>query len=400
MNTKSTIVGVAMGVALTAGAILLFSHHQSSTQPEQADGAHVKTETTKVISESTDQPKVQTLAPQPASAPSPSPTGAPIADSPKTVECSIIADEAKAERLITRLFKEAKINGYDRVVLSPGASVCLLEVDLSILGNTGFMYVLPNGEELLNGPMLDKRSRVGVPTSEQVEKYENGQAERSHNADYSKPKSAQDAKDAQDVQDVQARASMVTTNGQSATEQALSSPTETKFNSPMEVFQAMKALPALVSGGEGRAVYVLLDPLCTHCQSLFKKSADLSEKFGIQWHWVPMFTNTSGHAMTALVMKVAERNREEGLLLLSEMMSDNFDVQKYADQFRSLKKIDYERPQPNAFTFLKILKSSAKAAGTPYVAFEIPATGQVEVISGEPEESDLLPLLGGADQQD
>lgn len=313
------------------------------------------------------------------------------AEPAKPSECSIIADEKSAERLITRLFKEAKIKGYDKLVLSPGASVCLLEVDLSIAGNTGFMYVLPNGEELLNGPMLDKRSKVEVPTAEQVKQYEELKAapvtpvanNRVPPAPPLLPLAQTPTKDG--------------TQQDSAQEQNFS-PSKPKFNSPADVLDAIKALPALVSERPGTPVYVLLDPLCTHCQSLFKKSAELTEKFGIQWHWVPIFTNTSGHAMAALVMKVAEKDRTAALSLLSEMMSENFDVPKYADQFRALQKSDYERPQKNAITFLDIFKSSAKAAGTPYVAFKIPATGQVEVISGEPLESDLLPLLGGAEQ--
>lgn len=391
MNTKSAIIGLVMGVALSGAATFLYNHQMSTAKPDEAGDGHVKSESVKATSQEQPNSMTEQIA-TPASGTAVSSTlpEPRKSDSQKPVECSVIADEKKAERLITRLFKDVKIYGYDRVILSPGASVCLLEVDLSILGNTGFMYVLPNGEELLNGPMLDKRSRVGVPTAEQVENFENGQVDMSTSAAISTPRTAQDP---------QASPPPVDTKSQATLQQANSSPVDTKFNTPTEVFQAMKALPALVSESKGRAVYVLLDPLCTHCQSLFKKSGELAEKYGIQWHWVPMFTNTSGHAMTALVMKVAEKNPVEGLSLLSEMMTDNFDVQKYADQFRSLQKADYERPQPNALTFLKILKSSSKAAGTPYVAFEIPATGQVEVISGEPEESDLLPLLGGADPQ-
>lgn len=312
----------------------------------------------------------------------------------KPSECSIIADEKSAERLITRLFKDVKIKGYDKLVLSPGASACLLEVDLSIAGNTGFMYVLPNGEELLNGPMLDKRSKVEVPTAEQVKQYEEQKAAPVAPV---APVANNRVPPAAPLQPIAQTTTNVGTQQDSASDQYFS-PSKPRFNSPADVLDAIKALPALVSERPGTPVYVLLDPLCTHCQSLFKKSAELTEKFGIQWHWVPIFTNTSGHAMAALVMKVAERDRTAALSLLSEMMSENFDVPKYADQFRALQKADYERPQKNAITFLDIFKSSAKAAGTPYVAFQIPATGQVEVISGEPLESDLLPLLGGAEQ--
>ncbi|HCL3282172.1 TPA: hypothetical protein N2A29_006235, partial [Pseudomonas aeruginosa] len=78
--------------------------------------------------------------------------------------CVALATEQQAKTLLGRLFPESNLINFEPLKLAEGS--CLLEVDMEAVkgrkDTRGFVYVLPDGERFLNGPLMDKRSKLGL----------------------------------------------------------------------------------------------------------------------------------------------------------------------------------------------------------------------------------------------
>lgn len=77
--------------------------------------------------------------------------------------CSEVATLEQATELMTRLFPDSKIINAEPLKVAASKS-CLLEVEMLTAQNNprtqGVVYVLPDGDHFLNGPLMSKRSKV------------------------------------------------------------------------------------------------------------------------------------------------------------------------------------------------------------------------------------------------
>lgn len=297
--------------------------------------------------------------------------------------CAEVATEEQAHQLLLRLFPAAKFISAEP--LSSGNSKsCLLEVemlaDASNPHTKGFVYVLPDGERFLNGPLMDKRSRVGTsPLSGDIQQ-----------ALKEQQKALQSALDSP----AKARKSNETTPEDAlSTQLADSFPTPTRAEEVPtseqlreRLLEKLKTLPAL-NTGEGQApVYVLYDPLCPHCKSLYKQSEELAAKHGITFHWIPMFLNEGSWAMSALVLKELNGDRDNAHSLFDRMMTGQWSATEAEAAVRSLSEEDFALAKPATGVFVELARANSRI-GTPLVVFES-VGGGIDVISGLPKEDD------------
>lgn len=297
--------------------------------------------------------------------------------------CSEVATEEQAHKLLLRLFPAAKFISAEPLS-SGNTKSCLLEIEmLADEGNPqtkGFVYVLPDGERFLNGPLMDKRSRVGTaPLSHDIQQAINEQQEALQSA-LTRPAKAQH-------------------NNQENPEKALSSQLADSVPAPtraeevptpeqlrQRLLEKLKTLPSLKTG-EGKApVYVLYDPLCGHCKRLYKQSEELAAQHGITFSWIPMFLNEGSWAMSALVLKGLNTDPENAHSLFDRMMTGQWSGSEAETAVRSLTEEDFALPKPATGVFVELAKANSRI-GTPLVVFES-AAGGIDVISGVPTEED------------
>lgn len=313
---------------------------------------------------------------------------APAANAP----CASIASEDAARTLLTRLFPNAQIITAENLSIDDMKSSCLLEVEMLADANKpetrGFVYVLPDGERFLNGPLMDKRSKVAL-----------------------EPISAEISKALMEQQEA-LKSLMIPRMEQSATTPALVTPSnEADYSSQLagsfpeaastaevptaeqmrqKLVEKMQALPSLITGSGEKTVHVLVDPLCGHCKKLYQISEELTAKHGIRFNWIPMFLNEASWAMSSIVLKEAVNSPERATALLSTMMQGKWGGSAAEASVRALTEEDYAAVKPAAGLFIELAKSNSRI-GTPLVVFET-ATGDIEVISGVPTEDDWKSL--------
>lgn len=298
-------------------------------------------------------------------------------------QCQSIAPTERAEALLNRLFPKAVIHFAEPFPVSD--STCLLEVEMSVDPanpvTRGFVYVLPDGERFLNGPLMDKRSKVEISTTD--------------------PAALQDALNAQQramdlLSQQQTRTSSqgdIESNmpNVSATPEA-SAPPKSGGALRRELHDKLAQLPSLTGGNpDGRPVYVLLDPQCVACQRLFADRDQLAEMHNIHWQWIPLATTEEGWIKNASVLKTATTSPEQAMAMLEEIMQRKWKAQEHIDLIKSLREDDYAIARKASEVFADLAKSSSGAARTPLVAFERP-NKSVEVFAGIPLDTDWLSL--------
>ncbi|MBA1280233.1 hypothetical protein [Stutzerimonas stutzeri] len=320
----------------------------------------------------------------------PSASEADIAPVPAAVasdQCSFIASEEQARSLLTRLFPNAQIITAEELSFDDSKTACMLEVDMladaSKPQSRGFVYVLPDGERFLNGPLMDKRSKVAIePVSadigralkEQQEAIEsimsqrtapqvNSQAAHQHDeTDYSNQLASSFAKPTSD------------------------SEVPSIDDMRLKLVEKMRALPSLATGDGDKVVHVLVDPLCNFCKRLHQDSEELSAKHGIRFNWIPIFLTEGSWAMSSLVLKTAAISPADGAQLMDTMMQGKWGGPEAEAAVRALTEADYAAVKPAAGLFVELAKTNSRI-GTPLVVFE-KSSGGVEVISGLPTEGD------------
>lgn len=305
--------------------------------------------------------------------------------------CSQVATENQAHTLLLRLFPNAKFLSAEPLSSSVTKTSCLLEVemiaDINNPGTKGFVYVLPDGERFLNGPLMDKRSRVATDAP---------------SADIQK--ALQDQKEV--LSKILGPKQVTIEPHQEATpagDGALSSQLADSFQKPahaddipsseqirQRLLGKLKALPSLTTGEGQASVYVMYDPLCSHCKRLYKESEELAATHGIQFNWIPMFLNESSWAMSAAVLKELKQDRETATSLFGQMMTGKWSGPVAESTVRALTEEDYAAVKPATGIFIELAKSNSRI-GTPLVVFEN-ATGGIDVISGMPTQDDWSSL--------
>lgn len=313
-------------------------------------------------------------------------------EAPSNASCSQMASEKQAQKLLSRLFPAAKIITAEELPLDNTKSVCLLEVemlaDAENPSTRGFVYVLPDGEQFLNGPLMDKRSQVSVaPTAEDIKKALEEQ--RTKLVEAFGPK--EETPETMPLPPL--------TLGAEPPEQELIPPQETiapqvanpeAIPTPAQLREKLlgklQGLPGMNGPGNGKAVYAMIDPLCAHCKKLVSTSKALAEQHGVQFHWVPMFLNEGSWALSSLLLKVQKEDPAKAQVLLEQLMAGKLDQANIAEQLKTLTEADYAEPKAATAIFIELSKYNNRI-GTPLVVFR-KEDQSIEVISGMPRPED------------
>lgn len=329
-----------------------------------------------------------------------SPNDAAQLTPPEPRTCHMAAQDT-AEALIKRLLPAAKILSAEPFPLDAEKTTCLLEVEMladAENDNTrGFVYVLPDGKHFLNGPLMDKRSRIGLTPEED--------------------KVLGDLK-AEQAAVTEKLLSMVNQNARAAEAADTQPPAKPKSNEPdyynqiqgafadiqstdqlptpaelrKHLKDKMATLPSLTQGTGSKAVYVMLDPQCIQCKKLHAQYAELSKQHDIQFHWIPVFLNETSWGLSALLLKTQQESPEKAVALLDKIMATGKAIAdpEIANGLQQLTESDYAAVKPSTGILYEIAKANPKF-GTPMVVFAR-KDGDTEVLGGLPVAEDWLSL--------
>ncbi|MCF6783414.1 hypothetical protein [Stutzerimonas stutzeri] len=300
--------------------------------------------------------------------------------------CAQVASEEQASALLTRLFPNAKIIAAEPLSLDVNKSSCLLEVemlaDAAKQDSRGFVYVLPDGQRFLNGPLMDKRSKVGLQeTTADIGKALEEQKEAIQAIISARPQ----------PQSQPIRPSAVEPELTKQLVGSFPTPTRTAEIPSVDdlrqrLVSQMEGLPSLMTGEGTKVVHVMVDPLCSYCKKLHQDSESLSAQHGVRFNWIPIFLNEGSWAMSALILKELAKDPQEATDLFARMMQGEWAGAEAEASITMLTEEDYAAVKPAAGLFIEVAKSNPRI-GTPLVVFER-SEGGIEVISGLPKAKD------------
>lgn len=276
--------------------------------------------------------------------------------------CAPASREAASE-LLLRHFPNAEFISFEGLSSTTSETGCLLEVEMLADKDEpqtkGFVYVLPDGKGFLNGPLLDKRSRLSIVPGVQA-----GQAAP------------------------HAPSAAATANVQPAGQPPLQGQTPPALDPLEKALSSVEALPAIHTQLTGHPVYVLFDPQCIYCHDLYAQHEKLAQKYDLQFIWVPVFLNERSWAMSAHLLKTAEADAEKARGLLEKMMLRTWSPHDDAADIQALGDADYAKAKVSALAFYEI-SQQIQGAGTPLVIYRAP-NGSASVINGLPRPDDWL----------
>jgi len=318
---------------------------------------------------------VQTLSPAHASIPAPLTVdeeqrsgNAKPAPTPNTMRApTAVADMS----LIHRLLPNSLIRNAERLDL--GQDTWIWEIDMLAdkddPNTGGFVYLSADGTKLLNGPLMDKRSRIGL----------GGPARAPSPASTDAAISASSTARASSVQ-ADAR-----TGEDAMKDQAI------KANKQREMFMSgIEQLPYISTTTGGNPVYVMFDPLCSACAKLYKQHQAVSDAYNVEFRWIPIFNNEKSYPLSALLRKTYDQDHVKGVEMLKGMLSKTWKSDDHIQEISQLTEGDYGLIKPAAQVYMSI-NEVMPGVGTPYVMFRN-ATGNPEAFSGVPLSTDWISL--------
>lgn len=303
--------------------------------------------------------------------------------------CEKAAGIDQAHALLSVHFPKLAINTAELLDLGAGAKAagCLLEVDMHAVkgddSSRGFVYLLPDGQRFLNGPLHDRRSKIQVRTGGANADGELETVLATNNAA---------------INMINERLALLgaapagsPAPSTPATQEPSASPEADQKSvtaAREDLLAKLVALPSIRSpeGSPDKAVYVLVDPVCVNCAKLSAQSEELTKRFGIQWNWLPMYTSERGWVLSALALREYGLDPKRGNDVLHETMKPTWDVSKHAESIEALSEADYVRAKENFMTYHSLADKNP-SLGTPVVVFRR-KDGTVEVISGLPNADD------------
>ncbi|WP_147464562.1 hypothetical protein [Pseudomonas cannabina] len=381
------LAGAGAGLALGLLAIAFFGYHYSKAPDE------VPTQPASLLPQELyppSQPAVSMAGAAQGVSPAAS-TDGELAK-PSITRCRTATDE-QATLLLKRLFPDSKMLSFEPLALDAMKSLCLLEVEMladkANAATKGFVYVLPDGERFLNGPLMDKRSQVSVQSTDIQAEIEKARAQQKEVVEEAR-KSLTKASEPVPALANEYQPADAPTPTQSPVTNSAPKPDKAKEQAKRAQFlKTLEDLPAIVSGNGKFDVYVMFDPQCVHCHRLYAQHPTLVSKHNLRFHWIPIFMNDGSWVMSAFLLKTAQSTPEVAKTLLAGMMDKSWDpklLPEDAAAINSMSPQDYELPRKATIAFFEATKEN-KALGTPVVAFKAP-NGTTEIISGEPYESD------------
>lgn len=301
----------------------------------------------------------------------------------KSNDCSSMASEESAQKVLTKLFPKSAIIDSAPFALDADKAVCLREIEMLVDStddsSKGFIYFLPNGEQFLNGPLLDKRTTITATKASIDSKTSEAVNDSALQAALAIMKQRLESQPGDSANQSSSQQQVATLQATEVKPQ----PTQAELRELM--LSKAGQLPALKSPTQGTPVYVLLDPQCRHCADMFNNSEATASKFGIQYHWIPMFTKEAGWVMSALILKASKVDQQKAYALLKTIMNKTWDSKASEADIAALTETDYTEAKQGLAFYMEMSKYDK--LGTPVVLFQ--GTTGVEIISGVPNEGDL-----------
>ncbi|RRV31756.1 hypothetical protein EGJ86_19485 [Pseudomonas sp. o96-267] len=386
-TSKPLLLGVAIGAAVMTGLWSFQSTYNAQPGSPAIYG--------------TSQPEYVMKTPIEAVKETPQPL-TPLA--PTGAACEEVAQQEEAYELLKKLFPAASFLSAEPLAFGNTKS-CLLEVEMLADQDNpktkGFVYVLPDGEHFLNGPLMNKRSDISLGNgdlSADVQQALNEQ--RAVIDDYMSKAQTRDKSQGQGLtrpQQPQPQPQPQTEQNPLSTQLADSFKGEgqtppTPEQLRIRLLSKLKEFDALETGTGPNDVYVLFDPNCNHCRNLHAQSEKLAKERGITFHFIPMFLNETSWAMSALVMKEMKSSPENADSLLKSMMAGKWKLNSTEGQraIGTLQEGDYAAVKPATGLFVELHRANTRI-GTPLIAFKN-SSGGVDVISGMPHDDDWKSL--------
>ncbi|MGO4801095.1 DsbA family protein [Pseudomonas sp. W22_MBD1_FP4] len=280
--------------------------------------------------------------------------------------------------LITRLIPSSEIRGVEKVEMGQGTWMWEIDMlaDKANPKTAGFVYLSADGTKILNGPLMDKRSRImslpDEPTS--------GQAPHEYTEDESREAQGQQAPSPQQSPSAQSGASA----------DAIAQKVK-RAAAQREVFlSGIEQLPYMSTSKGSHPIYVLFDPLCTACAKLYKQHKAIAEAYDAEFRWIPIFNNEQSYPLSALLRKTYEENPTRGLEMLDQMLSKTWKAEEHFADIAALTEGDYGLVKPAAAVYLAITRE-IPGIGTPYVMFKN-NQGLAEAFGGVPYSTDWASL--------
>lgn len=320
-------------------------------------------------------------------APDMEPSQSELTDARGVAPTTVDAKQALADKydgpdtsLIQRLMPASQIRGVDKLDFGLGTYVWEIDMlaDKANPQSSGFVYLSADGTKLLNGPMMDKRSRV-MPLPSVAD----GGTEPSpvplpdsshHSSEQVMPESSADASQEQAF------------NPQPALEAQAK-----KAAYQRDQFYAGISQLNYISTTQGsNVVYVLFDPLCAACGRLYKQSTAIAAAYDVEFRWIPIFLNEKSYPIAALIQKIHGANQSRGLETLDQVLTKQWKAEDHLMEIAGLTEADYEQVKPAGAVFLEIGRA-VPGIGTPFVMFKN-ADDKVEAFGGVPLATDWASL--------
>jgi hypothetical protein len=322
----------------------------------------------------------EVIAPDTApSQPSPSDTQV-VAATPAAAKDALAAKyDGPDTSLIQRLMPASEIRGVDKLDFGLGTYVWEIDMlaDKANPQSSGFVYLSADGTKLLNGPMMDKRSRV-MPLGNVAEGTAPSPAplpETSHHtAEQVMPESSADANQEQAFNP----------------QPALEAQAKKAAYQRDQFYSGISQLNYISTTQGSNVVYVLFDPLCAACGRLYKQSTAIAAAYDVEFRWIPIFLNEKSYPIAALIQKIHSENQTKGLETLDQVLTKQWKAEDHLMEIAGLTEADYEQVKPAGAVFYEIGRA-VPGIGTPFVMFKN-ADNKVEAFGGVPLATDWASL--------
>jgi len=282
--------------------------------------------------------------------------------------------------LIFRLMPQSAVRGVEKLDFGLGTYVWEVDmlVDKDNPDTSGFVYLSADGTKLLNGPLMDKRSRV-MQTS----------------ASAAMPQPSMASTPPPQIPSDSFPAGPGATPGPVQADPFDPKPAleaqANKAEYQRKQFYAGISQLNYISTTEGsNIVYVLFDPLCHACQRLYKQQSAISAAYDVEFRWIPIFLDERSYPISALIQKIYNQDQAKGLDTLDQILNKQWEAEEHHAEIAALTEADYEQVKPAGAVFLSISKASP-GIGTPFVTFKN-SSGIIEAFGGVPLANDWASL--------
>jgi hypothetical protein len=281
--------------------------------------------------------------------------------------------------LIQRLLPNSQIRNVEKIDF--GANTFLWEVDmLAEKGRpdtAGFVYLSADGTKMLNGPLMDKRSRIGmVPPSELTPEQHAEQTQTQPEGASATPPAAEKDEQAQQAA-FDPRPAIEAKQKEAAHQREV-------------FFSAISELRYIPTTKGSHVVYALFDPLCHACIKLYQQSNAVAEAYDVEFRWIPIFLDAKSRPLSALLQKIYNADPAKGMETMGQMLTKTWKAEDHILEISQLSDADYAQIDVNAAVFLQVAKA-VPGIGTPFVMFKN-GENSIDAYGGVPLATDWASL--------